>query len=55
MHHHLSNVAAEQIPIPRTTARIMNGHVDDRFQLLTHGIQYKRDAAGLGLEQVAKW
>jgi len=53
-HHHVTHVAAQQVPITRASARVMNRHVDDRLQLFAHRIQHKGNAPGLGLEQVAK-
>ena len=53
-HHDLAHVAAQQIPVTGAPAGVVNGHVDDGFQLLAHGVQHKGNTARLGLEQVAK-
>ena len=54
MRDHFPDVTAQQIPVTWAPTWVVNGHVDDGLQLIAHGVEYKRDAARFGFEQVAK-
>ncbi|MNL81191.1 hypothetical protein D3C87_2082280 [compost metagenome] len=54
MHHYILHIPTEQIPITRTPGRIVDGHIDDGFQLIAHGIQHEGNTARFRLEQIAE-
>ncbi len=49
VHHHIPYIAAQQVPEAWTSARVEDGHVEDRFQLFAHRMHQECNAAGLGL------
>ncbi len=54
MRNHFSHITAQQVPVAGLSAGVVDGHVDDRFQLFAHRIEHEGNAASLGFEQVAE-